>query len=180
MLDSPSVGHLGIFRFSFVGCAEVYCETQSSFVLERTVIEPKTILLTYADSAESREARSYSHADEVIRKIAVPVVQGQRMQILMLVVFTDLFVWRSSLSVNREDMTGENFVQRAIQADWEFNAGARPTWWPHQHEADRMWGVHYREDRDNGRAELARMRLERYDLRPLILTALPPRTSPSP
>jgi hypothetical protein len=82
--------------------------------------------------------------------------------------------------VTRDDTTGENFVQRAIQADWEFNAGVRPAWWPHEHEADRMWGVHYREDRDNGRAELARMRLDRYDLQPLVLTALPPRTAPSP
>jgi hypothetical protein len=143
------------------------------------MIEPKTILLTYADNAESREARSYSHADEVIRKIAAAVVSGRRMQIRMLIVFTDLFVWTSSLSVNRDDMTSENFVQRAIQADWEFNAGVRPIWWPREHEADRMWGVHYREDRDNGRAELARMRLERYDLQPLVLAALPPRTAPS-
>jgi hypothetical protein len=143
------------------------------------MIEPKTILLTYADNAESREARSYSHADEVIRKIAAALMPGQRTQIRMLVVFTDLFVWTSSLSVSHADTTAENFVQRAIQADWEFNAGVRPTWWPHEHEADRMWGVHYREDRDNGRAELARMRLDRYSLRPLILTALPPRTAPS-
>ena len=143
------------------------------------MIEPKTILLTYADNAESREARSYSHADEVIRKIAAALVSGRRMQIRMLIVFTDLFVWTSSLSVNRDDMTSENFVQRAIQADWEFNAGVRPIWWPREHEADRMWGVHYREDRDNGRAELARMRLERYDLQPLALAALPPRTAPS-
>ena len=144
------------------------------------MIEPKTILLTYADNGGSREARSYAHADEVIRKIAVALVPGQRMQIRMLVVFTDLFVWKSSLSVNRDDITGENFVQRAIQADWEFNAGVRPAWWPHEHEADRMWGVHYREDRDNGRAELARMRLDRYDLRPLTLTTLPARTASAP
>ena len=143
------------------------------------MIEPKTILLTYADNNESREARSYSHADEVIRKIAETLITGRRMQIRMLVVFNDLFVWTSSLSVDRDCVTGENFVQRVIQADWEFNAGVRPTWWPHNPEADRMWGVHYREDRDNGRAELARMRLERYNLRPLILTALPPRTDPA-
>jgi hypothetical protein len=139
------------------------------------MIEAKTILLTYSDNSESREARSYLHADEVIRKIAAPLALGQRMQIRMLVVFHDLFVWTSSVSVDRDGGTGENFVQRVIRADWEFNAGVRPTWWPHNPEADRMWGVHYREDRDNGRAELARMRLERYDLRPLVLTALPPR-----
>ena len=140
------------------------------------MIEPKTILLTYADNNESREARSYLHADEVIRKIASALLSGRRMQIRMLVVFTDLFVWTSSVSVDRDCVTGENFVQRVIQADWEFNAGVRPQWWPHNPEADRMWGVHYREDRDNGRAELARMRLERYDLRPLVLTDLPPRS----
>jgi len=139
------------------------------------MIEPKTILLTYADNNESREARSYSHADELIRKIAAELPAGQKTQVRVLVVFTDLFVWTSSLLVERGSITSENFVQRVIQADWEFNAGVRPTWWPHTAESDRMWGVHYREDRDNGRAELARMRLERYNLQPLILTSLPPR-----
>jgi len=139
------------------------------------MIQPKTILLTYADNNESREARSYHHADEVIRQIAATLIMGQRMQIRMLVVFSDLFVWTSSLSADRDSVTGENFVQRVIQADWEFNAGVRPPWWPHNPEADRMWGVHFREDRDNGRAELARMRLERYDLQPLTMTPLPPR-----
>jgi len=143
------------------------------------MIGPKTILLTYDEVVQSREARSYSHADEIVRKIAAEAVPGQRAQIRVLVVFSDLFVWKTSLSVDRDDMRAENFIQRAIQADWEFNAGVRPTWWPHDHESDRMWGVHYREDRDNGRAELARMRLDRYDLQPLILTALPPRISSS-
>jgi len=142
------------------------------------MIGPKTILLTYDEIVQSREARSYSHADEIVRKIAAETVPGQRAQIRVLVVFSDLFVWKTSLSVDREDMRAENFIQRAIQADWEFNAGVRPAWWPRDHESARMWGVHYREDRDNGRAELARMRLDRYDLQPLILTAVPPRSPP--
>jgi hypothetical protein len=81
-------------------------------------------------------------------------------------------------SVARADAKSKDFVQATIQADWEFNAGVRPNWWPHSSEADRMWGVHYREDRDNGRAELARMRLDRYDLTPVPLTPLPARNAP--
>jgi hypothetical protein len=142
------------------------------------MIQAKTILLTYDEGVHSREARSYSHADEIVRKIAAETPHGVRIQIRALIVFTDLFVWKTSLSVDRDDLRAENFTQRAIQADWEFNAGVRPEWWPHDHESDRMWGVHYREDRDNGRAELARMRLERYDLQPLILTRLPARADP--
>jgi hypothetical protein len=140
------------------------------------MIPPKTILLVYADNSHSHEALSYSQADDALQKFAKTVVEGERIHLRSVVVFTDLFVWPSTLSVGREDVTTENFVQRAIHAEWEFNAGVRPVWWPEGAESDRMWGVHFREDRDNGRAELARMRLDRYDLRPLVLTTLPPRT----
>jgi hypothetical protein len=139
------------------------------------MILPKTIILTHVDTANSTEVRSYAEADEVVQKWVATVDREERQHIRTVVVFTDLFVWSSSLSVSREDSTAAHFVQRAIQADWEFNAGVRPAWWPHGHESDRIWGVHYREDRDNGRAELARMRLERYDLQPMALSELPPR-----
>lgn len=142
------------------------------------MIQPKSIMLTCPDDTESHEARTYAEADEIVHKCAAKVGStGERMKIRIVIVFKDLFVWASSLSVNVEDAKGKDFIQRAIQNDWEFNAGVRPPWWPNDHEADRMWGVHYREDRDNGRAELARMRLERYDLQPVALNELPPRTS---
>jgi hypothetical protein len=142
------------------------------------MVEPKSIMLTCPDDTESHEARSYAQADEIVRKCAADVdPAGERMKIRIVIVFKDLFVWASSISVNGADAKGKDFIQRAIKADWEFNAGVRPTWWPNDHEADRMWGVHYREDRDNGRAELARMRLERYNLRPVALSELPPRTA---
>jgi hypothetical protein len=142
------------------------------------MIQPKSIMLTCPHDTASHEAGSYEEADVFVHKCAADAAStGERLSIRTVIVFTDLFVWASSLSVNREDANGKDFVQRTLRADWEFNAGVRPTWWPNNHEADRMWGVHYREDRDNGRAELARMRLERYDLKPVVLSDLPPRTS---
>jgi hypothetical protein len=142
------------------------------------MIQPKTIILTHPDQTDSNEAASYSQADAIIRACAETVPDGERLSMRTVVVFEDHFVWASSISVDRSDTTSKDFVQAMIQADWEFNAGVRPTWWPHSYEADRMWGVHYREDRDNGRAELARMRLDRYDLTPLALTPLPLRNAP--
>jgi hypothetical protein len=143
-----------------------------------STIEPKSIMLTCPDDTDSHEARSYAQADEFVHRCAADIdPRGERLKIRAVIVFKDLFVWASSLSVNREDANGKDFIQRAIKADWEFNAGVRPSWWPNEHEADRMWGVHYREDRDNGRAELARMRLQRYDLKPIVLSDLPPRTA---
>jgi hypothetical protein len=155
--------------------------TRGRDTIERPMIEPKTIIVSRddnADSADSTEWESYSQADAALRKCIAIANKADRLNFHVVVVFRDLFVWRSSLSLSREDATRENFVQRAIQADWEFNAGVRPRWWPNHPEAKRIWGVHYREDRDNGRAELARMRLARYDLSPVVLTALPPRDSP--
>jgi hypothetical protein len=147
--------------------------------VERPKIQPKTIIVSRAEGAESTEWESYSQADTALRKHVAIASKAERLSFHVVVVFRDLFVWRSSLSLGREDAAQENFVQRAIQADWEFNAGVRPRWWPNDSEAERIWGVHYREDRDNGRAELARMRLERYDLNPVVLAALPARDSPS-
>jgi hypothetical protein len=142
------------------------------------MIPPKSIMLTCPNQSESHEALSYAQADMAVHKCVADIgPEGERMKIRAVIVFKDLFVWASSLSVSREDAKGQDFIQRAMKADWEFNAGVRPAWWPNDHEADRMWGVHYREDRDNGRAELARMRLERYDLKPVVLSDLPPRTS---
>jgi hypothetical protein len=143
------------------------------------LIKPKTILVSNGDDAKSVEMASYVEADASVLKFVAGALNAERLTLHVVVVFQDLFVWRSSLSVGTEDATLKDFVQRAIQADWEFNAGVRPHWWPADREAERIWGVHYREDRDNGRAELARMRLERYDLSPIQLTPLPARDSPS-
>jgi hypothetical protein len=149
-------------------------------MLDSSMITPKSILLIRGASSESLEAGSYQQADEIIRKWAAALNREEIDAIRIVVVFIDLFVWTTSVTLHEDNATAENFVQKTIQADWEFNAGVRPNWWPENREANRIWGVHYREDRDNGRAELARMRLERYDLRPVCLTPLPLRNSPSP
>jgi hypothetical protein len=141
------------------------------------MFQPKTIKLSCIDNSDTRELVSYLQADDDVRKNAACLTRGDRQSIRVVVLFTDLFVWTSTLSLNLEDARGKHFVQRAIRSDWEFNAGVRPAWWPNDREADRIWGVHYREDRDNGRAELARMRLDRYDLAPVVLSELPPRDS---
>ena len=148
-------------------------------MIKPNMIKPKTILLTSVDDFGPRELESYAQADEALRKYALTKTGGVS-RLRVVIVFTDLFVWTTSLAMIRGDSAGEHLVQRAIQADWEFNAGVRPAWWPETPEADRMWGVHYREDRDNGRAELARMRLERYDLQPVALSPLPARLAPPP
>jgi len=141
------------------------------------MIVPKSILFTPGPG--QCEAENYLQADELLRSRATTLGRRERLVLRMVVVFTDLFVWTGHLSISHDDALGENFVQRLIRDDWEFNAGVRPAWWPHTPEADRMWGVHYREDRDNGRAELARMRLERYGLQPIALAVLPPRNMAS-
>lgn len=135
-------------------------------------ISPKVILVTA--SMAPPDLTNYAKADSFLRSLSRSL-DSERELVHVVVIFTDLFVWASNVSVANTDRDSADFVQTAIRADWEFNAGVRPSWWPHDHEADRMWGVHYREDRDNGRAELARMRLDRYDLRPLELSPLPPR-----
>src|ERR1700741_4888164 len=132
------------------------------------MILPKSILFTSGPG--HCEAENYQQADELLRSRATTLGRGERLVLRMVVVFTDLFVWTGHLSISHDDALSESFVQRLIRDDWEFNAGVRPAWWPHTPEADRMWGMHYREDQDNGRAELARMRLARYDLSPLVLS----------
>jgi hypothetical protein len=144
------------------------------------MVPSKTILLTLPDESGPQEAVTYGQADDILRKFAGALNGSRPMQIRVVVVFTDLFVWTTSLTIAGSHAAEKDLVQRAIQADWEFNAGVRPVWWPQTPEADRMWGVHYREDRDNGRAELARMRLERYDLNPIVLHPLPARNSLPP
>jgi hypothetical protein len=149
------------------------------------MISPKSILFTpgpgqrETDSYLQAEAESYLQADEVVRSFATTLLRGERLVLRIVVLFADLFVWTGHVSISHDDALGGDFIQRLIRDDWEFNAGVRPAWWPHTPEADRMWGVHYREDRDNGRAELARMRLERYELQPVALTVLPPRNMAS-
>jgi hypothetical protein len=143
----------------------------------RPMIGPKTIIVGRVDNSETVEVETYSRADVVVRKWVAIGNKAERLSLHVVVVFGDLFAWRSSLSMSREDVAGRNFIQRAIQADWEFNAGVRPRWWPNDPEAERIWGVHRREDRETGRAELARIRLERYDLKPIVLAELPPRDS---
>jgi hypothetical protein len=146
---------------------------------ERNIIRVRTIILINPDDGPPREVEIYSQADDVMKDFAANLVQGRRLNVSVIVVFTDLFAWASSLSVSLEDATAEHFVQRAIQADWELSAGVRPAWWPNHQEAARTWDVHYRGDPEHQEAaELARMRLERYDLQPLVLSDLPPRWNP--
>jgi hypothetical protein len=142
------------------------------------MIEIKSIMLSHPSHNYPQDLTSFSQADEVLQKYAAGVKpRAERSQVRVVTVFADLFIWASYLALGPEDATAKDFVQRAIKSDWEFNAGVRPTWWPDNAEADRMWGVHYREDRDNGRAELARLRLQTYDLRPVVLSKLPQRGS---
>jgi hypothetical protein len=119
----------------------------------RPTIEPKTIIVSRVDNSETSAVVTYSHADVVVRKWAATGDAAERLRLHVVVVFGDLFAWPSSLAVSREDAAGRHFIQRAIQADWEFNAGVRPRWWPNDPEDERIWGVHCREDRENGRAE---------------------------
>jgi hypothetical protein len=145
---------------------------------ERNIIRARSIVLTNPEDGPPREVESYSQADDVMQNFAATLVPGRRLNVSVIVVFEDLFAWASSLSVSLEDATAQHFVQRAIQADWELSAGVRPAWWPAHHEAARTWDVHYHADPEHQEAaELARMRLERYDLQPLILSDLPQRLS---
>jgi hypothetical protein len=161
--------------------SEIYAKIQTAVAgrpeVMRPTIKPKKIVVSRVDNFETSEVETYSHADVVVRKWVAIANTAERLSLHVVVVFGDLFAWRSSLSVSREDAGGRHFIQRAIQADWEFNAGVRPRWWPNNPEAERIWGVHCREDGENCRAELARVRLERYDLKPIVLAALAPRDS---
>jgi hypothetical protein len=150
-------------------------------MVTRSMSEPKTISIGRAGSSDSTECASYSQADAAVRKCVASADKTARLSLHVVVVFDDLFVWRTSLSVSGADATGENFVQRAIQGDWEFNAGMRPRWWPALPEAERIWREHFCEDlHKSDRSELARMRLLRYDLVPVVLGAVPARNAPPP
>jgi hypothetical protein len=147
----------------------------------RSMIEPRTISISRAGTSGSTECASYSQADAAVRKCIASADKTARLSLRVVVVFGDFFEWRTSLSVSGADAPGENFVQRAIQGDWEFNAGVRPRWWPTLPEAERIWREHFCEDlHKSDRSELARMRLVRYDLAPVALGAVPARNAPPP
>jgi hypothetical protein len=140
----------------------------------KPMIEPKTIIVSDADGSNSLQFSTYDEADSYFNSLAKTRKElGSAARLRTIIVFEDLYVWSSFISVTGEDGQNQHFLQKAIRSEWEFNAGIRPQWWPSSVEADRMWWVHYREDRDNGRAELARVRLERYDLRPIVISPLP-------
>lgn len=138
------------------------------------MIPVKAIRLGLDGLTEAHNVDDYAAADRLVREIAARLGAHELLPVHARVLFGDLFVWSTAMTIGRAEASGDHVVQRAIQADWEFNAGVQPSWWPKQIEAERMWGVHFREDRANGRAELARMRLGAYDLAPLELTQLPP------
>jgi hypothetical protein len=118
---------------------------------------------------------NYDEADSYLRSLATGIETARSLFINAIVVFEDAYVWNSTIVLAFKDRVANNFLQRAIQSEWEFNAGVRPEWWPSGLESDRMWEVHCREDRHNGRTDLARARLDRYDLQPIIRSILPAR-----
>jgi hypothetical protein len=136
-------------------------------------ILPMSIILNQGN-INSVDVHSYKEADRCLQDLALLLEPNVSHYARVVVVFEDAFVWNSNIVLTPEDCGSNNFLQRAMQAEWEFNAGVRPDWWPSGIEADRMWEVHCREDRHNGRAELARGRLDRYDLRPIVRNRLPP------
>jgi hypothetical protein len=135
-------------------------------------ILPMNIILNQGH-INSTSVQSYKESDRCLQDLAL--LGEPNNYIRVVVVFEDAFVWNSNIVLTHEDCGSNNFLQRAMLAEWEFNAGVRPDWWPSGIEADRMWEVHCREDRHNGRAELARGRLDRYDLHPVVRNLLPPR-----
>ena len=136
-----------------------------------TLISPKLIVISDYDGSNSVEFKTYRESDIYLQSV-VKTIERQSLY-KTLVVFDNIFVWNSHIILNVGDADAECFLQRAMQAEWEFNAGVRPAWWPAGSESDRMWGVHYREDQENGRAIDARARLKTYDLRPVVLNILP-------
>jgi hypothetical protein len=125
-------------------------------------------------SINSVEVKSYREADRCLQDLSLLIGAIVHYFARVVVVFEDSFVWSSNIVLTPEDCGSNNFLQRAMQAEWEFNAGIRPVWWPSGNEAGRMWEVHCREDHHNGGAELARGRLDRYDLQPIDRNPLPP------
>jgi len=137
-----------------------------------TLISPKLIVISDYDGSNSVEFKTYRESDIYLQSVA-KTIEEPSLIYKILVVFDNVFVWTSHIILNVGDADAECFLQRAMQAEWEFNAGVRPAWWPAGSESDRMWGVHYREDQENGRAIEARARLKTYDLRPVVLNILP-------
>ena len=137
-------------------------------------ILPQTIVLNHGH-IQNIEVQNYKEADRCLQDLAGLIEPSEILHVHVIVIFEDSFVWDSNIVLTPGDCIAESFLQRAIQSEWEFNAGVRPEWWPAGNEPDRMWGVHCAEDRHNGRDELARARLDRYDLEPIIRSPLPRR-----
>lgn len=140
-------------------------------------ILPTTIIINHG-GIDNIEAKTYKDADRCLQELAVMLDSNVHLPVHIIVIFEDAFVWNSNVVLSVNDCIVDHILQRAMQSEWEFNAGVRPKWWPAGIESDRMWEVHCREDRHNGRTELARARLDRYDLRPIIRNPLPPRDMP--
>ena len=140
-------------------------------------ILPTSIIMNHG-GVDNIEMKNYKDADRCLQDIATMLETHVHLSVHIIIIFEDAFVWNSNIVLTIGDCIADNFLQRAMQSEWEFNAGVRPKWWPTGIESDRMWEVHCREDRHNGRAELARARLDRYDLRPIIRNTLPPRDMP--
>ena len=140
-------------------------------------ILPTSIIMNHG-GVDNIEMKNYKDADRCLQDIATMLESHVHLSVHIIIIFEDAFVWNSNIVLTISDCIADNFLQRAMQSEWEFNAGVRPQWWPTGVESDRMWEVHCREDRHNGRAELARARLDRYDLRPITRNALPPRDMP--
>src|SRR5579863_9959471 len=86
--------------------------TSAPQMREQQIIGPKTILVSRADGSESAEWTSYAQADTVLREFLMTADKADRLTFHVVVVFGDLFLWRSSLSLSRADATQEHFVQR--------------------------------------------------------------------
>jgi hypothetical protein len=91
------------------------------------MIHAKTIMLTRAGNHPPEEVKTYLQVDASLRTTAATMDYGHYVQVNAVVVFEDLFIWRSFVSVTRSDVNAEHFIHRAIQADWEFNAAIRPS-----------------------------------------------------
>jgi hypothetical protein len=140
-------------------------------------ILPTSIIINYG-GIDNIEIKSYKNADRSLQDLASMIETITHISVHVIVIFEDAFIWSSNIVLVTGDCISDNFLQRAMQSEWEFNAGVRPNWWPPGIESDRMWEVHCREDRHNGRSELARGRLDRYDLRPIVRNTLPARYLP--
>jgi hypothetical protein len=135
---------------------------------------PQTIVINHGHISNA-EVNNYKDADRYLQDLASLIAKHEILHVHVIVIFEDSYIWNSNIVLTSDECIAESFLQRAIQSEWEFNAGVRPKWWPPGIEPDRMWEVHCAEDRHNGRGELARARLDRYDLSPITRSPLPPR-----